>query len=164
MQPAILQESKRMSSKIERVPKSVHGCPDRKNDQGLWMVTWKVDGLTHHSRASNVWSGVKTRCSVGTMAHIKGPSYIGVTNGFTDFQEFAEWCNEQPGYMNRDHKGRICLSPATESIALMHAHLFRAGSTRCSLPQRLFAGRFQLAFHSIKAVESSARIATLVRE
>jgi hypothetical protein len=133
-----------MSSKIERVPKSVHGCLDRQNDQGLWMVTWKVNGLTHHSRASDVWAGVKTRCSVGTMAHVKGPSYIGVTNGFADFQEFADWCSEQPGYMNRDHNGMIY--EIDKDLLIPGNRIYRPGA--CSFVPR----RINSLFTSSKAV------------
>ena len=88
---------------------NVHGQPDRKSESGLWLKTWKESQpgktITHHSRASGLWNKINARCLPGGKYQMTGPSYIGVTNGFSGFQEFAEWCNQQPGYRAKDSLG-----------------------------------------------------------
>ena len=88
---------------------NIHGQPDRKSESGLWMKTWKErqpgKTITHHSRASGLWNKINARCLPGGKYQMTGPSYIGVTNGFSGFQEFAEWCNQQPGYSAKDSLG-----------------------------------------------------------
>lgn len=88
---------------------NVHGQPDRKSESGLWLKTWKErqpgKTITHHSRASGLWNKINARCLPGGKYQMTGPSYIGVTNGFSGFQEFAEWCNQQPGYRAKDSLG-----------------------------------------------------------
>ena len=88
---------------------NIHGQPDRKSEFGLWMKTWKErqpgKTITHHSRASGLWNKINARCLPGGKYQMSGPSYIGVTNGFSGFQEFAEWCNQQQGYNAKDSFG-----------------------------------------------------------
>lgn len=88
---------------------NIHGQPDRKSESGLWMKTWKErqpgKTIMHHSRASGLWNKINARCLPGGKYQMTGPSYIGVTNGFSGFQEFAEWCNQQPGYSAKDSFG-----------------------------------------------------------
>jgi len=88
---------------------NIHGQPDRKSESGLWLKTWKErqpgKTITHHSRASGLWNKINARCLPGGKYQMTGPSYIGVTNGFYGFQEFAEWCNQQPGYSAKDSFG-----------------------------------------------------------
>lgn len=101
------EDNKILYADLKRL--NIHGQPDRKSESGLWLKTWKErqpgKTITHHSRASGLWNKINARCLPGGKYQMTGPSYIGVTNGFSGFQEFAEWCNQQPGYSAKDSFG-----------------------------------------------------------
>lgn len=89
--------------------KSMHSCPDRKGDDGLWLKTWRADidgsSVVHQSRSYHLWRRINNRCRPGGAFQKAQPTYIGVTNGFESYQAFAEWCNSKAGYMAKDHAG-----------------------------------------------------------
>lgn len=53
-------------------------------------TTFTVAGL--------LWLNMQRRCKVDGKYQNRWPTYKGVTCTFTDFQEFAEWCQSQVGY------------------------------------------------------------------
>ena len=59
------------------------------------------------TRAGDLWSGVTRRCKEGGAYQDTQPTYIGVTNGFKDFQEFADWCQHQYGYLTKEKNSRF---------------------------------------------------------
>lgn len=69
---------------------------DFKDRQGKWVSQFKFDGLMFRTRAASLWYGLKVRCT--KKFQDVNPSYKGCVNKFTDFQEFAEWCQLQIGY------------------------------------------------------------------
>lgn len=90
-----------------RMPKlKVNNVGDFKDGSGLWVRSYSPEPyLEHHTRAGVLWVNVNTRCKIDGSFQTKHPTYIGVTNGFSDFQEFAEWCQQQYGYLHKEENG-----------------------------------------------------------
>lgn len=74
--------------------------PDIKDHSGCWISTYCLDGNRYQTRASKLWYNLTTRTKNAYKE--KFPTYSMVENGFNGFQEFASWCQEQTGYMERD--------------------------------------------------------------
>jgi hypothetical protein len=76
---------------------------------GSWRRSWTTTEngfeIQRHTLASRRWRGIQNRCNPGGHAQKRRPSYVGCSNGFKDFQEFAEWCQSQPGYADADESG-----------------------------------------------------------
>lgn len=86
---------------------AVHNIPDFKDGNGKWVKSYcPIPYECHHTRAGVLWKNINNRCKVGGTEQKKHPTYIGCTNGFTDFQEFAEWCQYQYGYLNKEENGK----------------------------------------------------------
>ena len=86
----------------------VINTPDFKDENGKWVQTYSPRPYVRHStRAGGLWNSMNHRCKPKGSFQTKHPTYISTTNGFKDFQEFAEWCQHQYGYMNRENGGRF---------------------------------------------------------
>ena len=85
----------------------MYNVQDRQDESGRWLRCYTSEGVQHHTRAGLFWSGLCARCRVDGIHQTRNPTYIGVTNGFKDFQEFAEWCQTQYGYMNKEGNGKF---------------------------------------------------------
>lgn len=74
---------------------------DFKDSSGRWateiLPRAKV-GCRYVTRAYSHYANMRSRTTKGTADSVRNPSYEGVTNRFTDFQEFADWCQTQVGY------------------------------------------------------------------
>jgi len=82
--------------------------PDKKDGFGCWLNSYNPEPYTQcHTRSGGLWINLNKRCKLGGEYQTRQPTYIGTTNGFKDFQEFAEWCQHQYGYMNKDENGRF---------------------------------------------------------
>lgn len=86
-----------------------YGLPDRRDESGKWIGSWTTyedeQRVTNYSRAYSLWKGIKNRCLSGGAFQKAGPTYVGCSNGFENFQQFAEWATNQPGYSEIDHQG-----------------------------------------------------------
>lgn len=86
----------------------VSNVPDVKDSNGQWIRSYcPIPNEKHSTRAYVLWRNINSRCKVGGAWQIKDPSYIGCEVRFDNFQSFAEWCQLQPGYMNRDSSGNF---------------------------------------------------------
>lgn len=88
--------------------KYLYGCEDVKNETGLWLRSYHTrdsDGnrVCHRARAGFLWQDMQKRCSPSNWTG-KYSYYEGSENKFTSFQEFAEWCQGQYGYMSKTEK------------------------------------------------------------
>lgn len=73
---------------------------------GLWLKYYTVgSGESHTTLSGRRWGGIQQRTLLGGYAQNNCPSYIGVTNDFSGFQEFVEWSQQQVGYNERENKG-----------------------------------------------------------
>lgn len=72
---------------------------------GLWVRYFTEQKKGRFTRAGRLWALVEERCKEGSIEQRKHPTYCGCVNGFKDFQVFAEWCQHQIGYMNKDSNG-----------------------------------------------------------
>lgn len=73
---------------------------------GRWISGWIVDGKIQQTRAYVTWTNMRKRCVVGGKYQQDKPSYAGCTmsSNFEDFQYFANWCQDQPGYGLPDYE------------------------------------------------------------
>jgi hypothetical protein len=80
------------------------GVPDFKRD-GKWIKSFctREDGVQvqNNTRAILLYNSMKARCRLGSS------TYSGSIFGFGDFQSFTDWCQDQPGYMNKEDDGRF---------------------------------------------------------
>ena len=104
-----MNNEKMLSALVIQARLHIHGCDDRADGNGEWMKTWRTrtntEIITHHSRASGLWSKVQRRSQVGGMFQRSNPAYTGASNLFESFQDFAQWCQDQPGYGCKDALG-----------------------------------------------------------
>lgn len=56
------------------------------------------------TRAGGLWHRMNTRCKVDGPFQQRNPTYAGASNEFKNFQIFADWCQDQFGYMEIDEK------------------------------------------------------------
>lgn len=75
---------------------------DRAKD-GLWLKSYSWCGVNGKTRAGRLWNNLETR----TSGQHKDKCYDEAVNGFKDFQEFADWCNQEPAYMATDLDDRF---------------------------------------------------------
>lgn len=86
----------------------VNNAVDIKDEDGLWVKSYSPSlNVRHTTRSSALWSIVSDRCKVGGAEQRRKPTYIGCSVLFEDYQAFAEWCNEEYGYMNKNDNGRF---------------------------------------------------------
>lgn len=74
---------------------------DMKSSDGFWLKNRTVDGKCLKTRAGRLWNSLNTRTTGGVLDNC----YKEAENHFTGFQEFAEWCQDQVGYWNKDSRG-----------------------------------------------------------
>lgn len=90
---------------------NLSNMPDIQDGSGKWIQSYsRTDsGVTHCyiTRSSRVWNGIEQRCNEGGTAQKRWHRYVGCTNEFLNFHEFAEWCQSQPGYLKKDCHGKF---------------------------------------------------------
>lgn len=66
-------------------------------------------GKAKATRESSLWWSMVQRCTPGNPMQNKSPTYSGctVSDNFKDFQYFANWCNNQIGFLDKDEAGRF---------------------------------------------------------
>ncbi len=65
------------------------------------MKSYSLCGQNRKTRIGTLWNNLCTR----TTGRHKDSCYDAATNGFADFQEFAEWCYSCPEYHLQDRDG-----------------------------------------------------------
>lgn len=84
----------------------ISNLPDIRDFNGQWIRSYRVNGVQCVTRAGVLWANIVNRC--GSNSHSKSfPSYSNCINGFTDFNSFAQWCQLQPGYIEKENNGRF---------------------------------------------------------
>lgn len=76
--------------------------PDIRDSSGQWLKSYRVQGVSVKTRAGRLWNNPETR----TKGRHKDACYDEAVNGFSCFQEFADWCQTQVGYWNIDTDGK----------------------------------------------------------
>lgn len=76
-------------------------------DCGAYLRCYRHENKTLATRSGRLWSLMNERCKEGSAEQTKHQTYVGCINGFADFQHFAEWCQIQIGYMNKNTKGQF---------------------------------------------------------
>lgn len=84
--------------------KNILNVEDRKDENGLWLSDYYITTpevyLRHHTRSGILWRGMFFRTK-------SLESYSESNVLFEGYQEFAEWCNEQPEYRLLDAEGKV---------------------------------------------------------
>lgn len=80
---------------------------DFKDRHDLWVRSFKINGTQYWTRSGTLWNSIQKRTNPKSKAVSNNPSYLNVVNSFKDFQEFAEWCQEQTGYLSKEDNGRF---------------------------------------------------------
>lgn len=71
-------------------------CEDQKDDEGYWKTIWCKDNIRYKTRAAVLWQSILTRARL-----------YDSNNEFESFQVFADWCQDQPNYMNKEGNGKL---------------------------------------------------------
>lgn len=78
--------------------------PDFKDSVGDWVYRYtEEDGTRYFTRAGMLYHALKQRVNPDGAKQKASPLYSGCTNGFSDFQDFSEWCQYQIGYNHDFH-------------------------------------------------------------
>lgn len=83
----------------------IQNVEDRKSSEGKWLKFYTENGVGHVTRASMVWFNMKARCDDHRAYKIKNPVYKDSKNNFKGFQDFADWCQSEHGYMSKESNG-----------------------------------------------------------
>lgn len=71
---------------------------DFKDRSGNWVQQVKYKGKVFRTRLGDAYGGIINRYKVGGYIQNNKPTYVGCTNGFSSFNEFAGWAVLQVGY------------------------------------------------------------------
>lgn len=72
--------------------------PDFKDSNGKWVYRFQDGVERYFTQAGMLYHGLLQRCNANGTKQIVSPMYVGCTNSFADFQDFAGWCQVQIGY------------------------------------------------------------------
>ena len=115
--------------------------PDYQAPNGLWVRSNQVGKVRHLTRSGAAHTAMTMRCLPGGSRQIKDPCYIGCSNTFESFQEFASWYVQQFGAKddwqldkdllvpgNKVYSPDTCvLLPSNVNTALQHGKLKSGG-------------------------------------
>jgi hypothetical protein len=94
-----------------KVQQSVYLRKDIRLADNTWASTWTEECeegyFQYKTRAYTLWHDIKSRTSCGSKLQDKSPCYKGSLSKFDCFQEFAEWCNNEYGYMETEENGKF---------------------------------------------------------
>lgn len=88
--------------------------PDFKNERGLWATSLTASRVLSRTKSAKLWQQVLTRCKENGSFQKVHPTYEGVTNGFENFQRFADWCQYQKGYIENYALDKDLLVPCNK--------------------------------------------------
>lgn len=84
-----------------------NNVPDIKRD-GEWVGSYTIEPYTsYRTRSYCLWCEIKKRTNPDGAYQKRNNSYVGCRNLFSNFQEFAEWCQSEYGYLNKETDGRF---------------------------------------------------------
>jgi hypothetical protein len=94
-------------------PKEIYVL-DHKDSNNEW-VRWSLNKETgyvvrYFTRGFKLWRNLEKRCSGSAKILKATPTYADCKNEFKSFQSFADWCQNQVGYLNKTSNGKYwCL-------------------------------------------------------
>lgn len=92
-------------------PINIINIPDFKDSSGRWVKSYSeiLDNkrIFYTTRAARLWNAIKKRTKVDGAVHKTTERYRGTENHFKGFQEFATWCQDQFGYLNKETNGNF---------------------------------------------------------
>jgi hypothetical protein len=121
----------------------VQNAPDVQDEEGKWLKYYAIDLVQHVTRSCGLWQSLQKRATPGGSEQLKTPSYGACTIDFEGFQEFAEWCQDQYGYWNKDVGGMYW---QLDKDILVRGNKVYGPDTCCFVPSKInnvvrYAGR-----------------------
>lgn len=111
----------------------ISNLPDFKDSSGLWVRSFIDGGVQYVTRAGLIWGNIVNRCG-GNSYSGKYKTYKSCSNEFEGFQEFAEWCQNQIGYLEKEENGRFW---SIDKDILVPYNKCYSESTCCFIPNEL---------------------------
>jgi hypothetical protein len=71
---------------------------DERDSDGNWVRSKQTSDGRKYTKAWVYFSGMRNRCKKNGAVQKARTTYQGCINGFSSFQDFAEWATKQPGY------------------------------------------------------------------
>lgn len=80
-----------------------------RNDQWVRTFSKVIDGICYHytTRAGKLYGAIIKRTTVSGCVSKQTSRYSASRNLFENFQFFAEWCQTQHGYLNKENTGKF---------------------------------------------------------
>jgi len=79
----------------------IYNVTDIKDTKGFWRKSYRPEPFVQcHTRAGKVWDGLQYRCKKG--GSYGTGTYAGCSVNFQSFHEFADWCQGEFGYRNKN--------------------------------------------------------------
>lgn len=103
---------------------------DFKYRTGEWARSFRVKDKVVYTVSACLYGNILNRCRDGKHREDR-PSYEGCFSTFTDFQDFAEWCQNQIGYNKPGFQ--------LDKDILLKGNKEYGKKTCCFVPQRLNA-------------------------
>lgn len=100
---------------------------DLKDENGLWIRSIQKDSVKLYTKSGALWGSINAR--VG-----KHASYLTCRNLFSDYQAFADWCHNEPNYLNKEVDGSYW--PIDKDI-IVPLNTDYSEETCCFVPQSL---------------------------
>ena len=126
--------------------KVLYNYKDRKNENGEWVGHFSIveGGVKYKisTRSKSLWDSINSRCK-------SSPYYANSENLFGSFQLFAEWCNQQDGYLNKDASGRFW---HLDKDLLVSGNTAYSPDTCCFVPQylnKIFSTSYRTGQHML---------------
>lgn len=112
---------------------NIRNVQDVKNYEGMWLKSFYIDGDQHHTRSGILWASLVARTNLSAFGETKWPTYSNCKNGFSSFQEFAEWCQQEYGYLNKENDRFWCL----DKDIILPLNRIYCGTTCLFIPNRI---------------------------
>lgn len=103
--------------------------PDFKAPNGQWIRYYQNEHNKRvYTRAGMLWGNICNRTKIGGACQKKNACYVGCTNDFADFDEFADWCQTQVGYLegyqaDKDILSKDCKSYSPNTVVFIPQEL-----------------------------------------
>lgn len=97
--------TKHMTTNTGIKMKRVINYKDFKTEDGLWSKGFGENRIFYQTRSAYLYSSLEQRCNPSNSVQQNG-GYLGITNNFIGFQDFADWCQDQYGYTKKEANGR----------------------------------------------------------
>lgn len=105
----------------------VTNAPERRNRSGGWCKSYEIGDTIYYTRSGSIWGGI-----LGRIRKMKW--YKDSGNLFKSFDQFSEWCQSEPGFLEKDSNGRYW---SLDKDILVLGNRDYSPTTCCFVPQKI---------------------------